>query len=175
MSAPATSFDPVLLAVLSNRFESIVREMTNTLLRSGRSAVLNMARDFSCSLITSGNELLASAEGLPVHVIGTEFLAEAMTELHPEFAEGDAFLHNDPYLGNTHPADHTILVPVFFEGEHLFTACAKAHQADIGNSIPTTYHAAARDVYEEGSLIFPCVRVQRNYQTIDDIVRMCRR
>jgi N-methylhydantoinase B len=172
--APPT-VDPVLLAVLSNRFEAIVREMTNTLLRSGRSAVLNMARDFSCSLITSDNELLASAEGLPVHVIGTEFLAEAMTELHPDFAEGDAFLHNDPYLGNTHPADHAILVPVFFEGEHVFTACAKAHQADCGNALPTTYMPGARDIYEEGALIFPCVRVQRENTDVADIIRMCQR
>lgn len=175
MSVETKAFDPVLLAVLANRFETIVREMTNTLLRSGRSAVLNMARDFSCSLITSENELLASAEGLPVHVIGTEFLAEAMTELHPDFADGDAFLHNDPYIGNTHPADHAILVPVFVDGEHMFTACAKSHQADCGNGLPTTYMPAARDVYEEGALIFPCVRVQHERHDIDDIIRMCRR
>jgi N-methylhydantoinase B/oxoprolinase/acetone carboxylase alpha subunit len=167
--------DPLLLAVLSNRLESIVREMTNTLLRSGRSAVLNTARDFSCSLITSENELLASAEGLPVHVIGTEFLAEAMTKLHPDFEEGDAFLHNDPYLGNTHPADHAILVPVFFEGEHMFTACAKAHQADCGNALPSTYMPGARDIYEEGALIFPCVIVQKKYHDVADVIRMCRR
>lgn len=167
--------DPLLLAILSNRMERIVREMSNTLLRSGRSAVLNTARDFSCSLITAENELLASAEGLPVHVIGTEFLARAMTELHPDFAEGDAYLHNDPYLGNTHPADHAILVPVFYEGAHLFTACAKAHQADCGNALPTTYMPGARDIYEEGALIFPCVAVQRGYRDIDDIIRMCRR
>jgi N-methylhydantoinase B len=173
--AEKSTFDPVLLAVIANRLEAIVREMTNTLLRSGRSAVLNMARDFSCSLITASNELLASAEGLPVHVIGTEFLAEAMTELHPNLREGDAFLHNDPYLGNTHSADHAILVPVFFEGEHVFTACAKAHQADCGNSLPTTYMPGARDVYEEGALNFPCVRIQRGYRDLEDIVRMCRR
>ncbi|HEY1366750.1 MAG TPA: hydantoinase B/oxoprolinase family protein, partial [Gaiellaceae bacterium] len=100
------SFDPVLLAVIANRLDSIVREMENTLLRTGRSAVLNMARDFSCALITGDNRLLASAEGLPVHVIGMEFLAEAVTELHDDLSDGDAFLHNDPYLGNTHPADH---------------------------------------------------------------------
>jgi N-methylhydantoinase B len=172
---PDGSVDPVMLAVMANRLESIVREMTNTLLRSGRSAVLNTARDFSCSLITSDNELLASAEGLPVHVIGTELLAEAMTELHPDFVEGDAYLHNDPYLGNTHAADHAILVPVFFAGEHVFTACAKAHQADCGNALPTTYMPGARDVYEEGALIFPCVTVQRDYQDVDDVIRMCRR
>lgn len=172
MSEP---FDPVLLAVLANRMDSIVREMENTLLRSGRSAVLNMARDFSCALITGDNRLLASAEGLPVHVIGMEFLAQAVTDLHDDISEGDAFLHNDPYLGNTHPADHVILAPVFWEGRHVFTAAAKAHQADCGNSQPTTYMPYARDVYEEGSLIFPAVRVQRDYTDIADIIRMCRR
>jgi N-methylhydantoinase B len=169
-----SSFDPILLAVIANRLDSIVREMENTLLRTGRSAVLNMARDFSCALITADNRLLASAEGLPVHVIGMEFLAQAVTDLHDDIAEGDAFLHNDPYLGNTHPADHVILVPVFFEGRHVFTAAAKAHQADCGNAQPTTYMPYARDVYEEGSLIFPAIRVQRDGRDIDDVIRMCR-
>jgi N-methylhydantoinase B len=169
------SFDPVLLAVISNRLDTIVREMENTLLRTGRSAILNMARDFSCAVITGDNRLLASAEGLPVHVIGMEFLSQAMTDLHDDLREGDAYLHNDPYLGNTHPADHVILVPVFYEGTHVFTAAAKAHQADCGNSRPTTYHPYARDVYEEGSLIFPCVLVQRDYRDVEDIIRMCRR
>ena len=169
------SFDPVLLAVIANRLDSIVREMENTLLRSGRSAVLNQARDFSCALVTGDARLLASAEGLPVHVIGMEFLAQAVTDLHDDISEGDAFLHNDPYLGNTHPADHVILVPIIWEGVHVFTAAAKAHQADCGNSQPTTYMPYARDVYEEGSLIFPAVRVQRDYKDIDDIIRMCRR
>ena len=170
-----SSIDPVKLAVIANRLDTIVREMENTLLRAGRSAVINMARDFSCALITGDNRLLSTAEGLPVHVIGTEYLGEAMCELHDDIAEGDAFLHNDPYLGNTHPADHTILVPVFFEGKHLFTTAAKAHQADIGNSIPSTYMPFARDSYEEGGLIFPAVRVQRDYRDVDDIIRMCRR
>src|SRR3546814_14243981 len=72
------------------------------------------------------------------------------------------------------PADHSILVPVMDdEGVHRFTVVAKAHQADIGNSIPTTYHGTARDVYEEGALIFPAVQVQRDYKTIEDVVRMC--
>ena len=96
-----------------------------------------------------------------------------MAELHPDFQEGDAFLHNDPYLGNSHPADHTILVPVFVEGAHIFTCCVKAHQSDIGNSIPTTYTPKAIDVYQEGALIFPCVKVQEDYTDVGDIIRMC--
>jgi N-methylhydantoinase B len=78
-------------------------------------------------------------------------------------------------VGGSHHADHTIMVPVFVAGEHLFTTVAKAHQADIGNSIPSTYFALAKDVYEEGALNFPCVLVQRERQDISDVIEMCRR
>lgn len=173
-AAPArsTGFDPVLMAVLANRLDGIVREMTNTLLRTGRSAILNTARDFSCSLVTPDNQLLSAAEGLPIHVIGSQLLTRSMNRNHPNIVEGDAFLHNDPYDGNTHHADHTILVPIFFEGVHVLTAVAKAHQADIGNSQPTTYAAYARDLYEEGAINYPCVKVQSGYEDVDDIIRM---
>lgn len=177
-STPARTEDelsPLLLAVLANRFDGVVREMTNTMLRTGRSAVVNSARDFSCGITTADNELFATAEGLPTHTYGLNLQTAAMCRFHHDIAEGDAYLHNDPYSGNSHAADHTLLVPVFWEGEHIFNVCAKAHQADIGNSAPTTYHAAARDIYEEGALIFPAVRVQRKYETCEDIIRMCQR
>ncbi|MFA5122600.1 hydantoinase B/oxoprolinase family protein [Zavarzinia sp.] len=173
MSDTKPAIDPILTAVISNRIDGIVREMTNTLLRAARSAVINSARDFSCGICTADNQLLACADGLPIHSFGASLQTATMCRLHDDIAEGDAFLHNDPFSGNTHPADHTFLVPVFVEGEHLFTAVAKAHQADIGNSLPTTYHVTAKDIYEEGALIFPAVRIQRAYEMNQDIVRMC--
>ena len=173
--SPSTVEDPVLTAVLANRFDGIVREMSNTLLRAARSTVIAAAKDFSCAILTADDQLVTAADGLPVHIFGASLQTRSMRDLHDDIAEGDAYLHNDPYLGNSHAADHALLAPVFIDGEHRFTVCAKAHQADIGNSVPTTYHAFARDIYEEGALIFPCVRVQRGYETDDDIVRMCRR
>ena len=98
--------DQVVVAVLANRLDSIVREMTNTLFRTGRSAILNTAKDFSCSIVTADNQLLSSADGLPIHVLGGGRQTESMQEFHPDLAAGDAYLHNDPYLGNTHTADH---------------------------------------------------------------------
>lgn len=174
-STPQRALDQVVVAVLANRLDSIVREMTNTLFRTGRSAILNTAKDFSCSIVTADNQLLSSADGLPIHVLGGGRQTESMQEFHPDLAEGDAYLHNDPYLGNTHTADHTILVPVFVHGKHLFTVAAKAHQADCGNSDPSTYMPFAKDVYQEGGLNFPCVRIQRDYRDVGDIIRMCRR
>nr|WP_316640247.1 hydantoinase B/oxoprolinase family protein [uncultured Roseateles sp.] len=178
MSNPSNSTrgsDGVRLALLSNRFEGIARKMANTLLRSSRSGVINMARDFSCCIVTRDNELLAAAESLPIHVLsGPDLMARAMQQFHPKLQAGDAFLHNSPYHGCSHPADHTILVPVIDgDGVHRYTVLAKAHQADCGNSQPTTYMGMARDVYEEGALIFPAVKVQQDYRDINDIVRMC--
>lgn len=169
------TFDPILMAVLANRLNAIVREMSNTLLKTARSAVLAVVRDFSCSIVTGDNRLLCPGEGLPVHIFGSSLQSQSMCDLHEDLAPGDAFLHNDPYLGNTHAADHMVMVPVFVDGVHMFTTCAKAHQADCGNSIPSTYHAYARDIYEEGALIFPCVRIQKQYKDVDDIIRMCKR
>lgn len=170
-----TEFDPCLTAIIATRMESIIQEMTQTLLRATRSTVINSARDFSCSICTADNQLLMASDGLPIHLFGSHLQTGTMTEFHAgDIQEGDCYLHNDPYNGNTHAADHGFLVPVFFEGEHLFTAVAKAHQADIGNAEPTNYMAGAADIYEEGALIFPAVRVQRNYRTQKDIVRMCR-
>ena len=167
--------DPIRLAVMANRMEAIVREMADTIVRTARSSVIGMARDMSCSIVTPEGELVAAAEGVPIHIYAATLQARALVRLHPNPREGDAFLHNDPYDGGTHPADHAVLVPVFHERAHVFTVIVTCHQADIGNSIPTTYMAPAKDVYEEGALIFPCVAVQRAYREVDDVIRMCRR
>lgn len=171
---PADSINGVELALLTSRLQSVVRAMMNTLARTGRSGILNTARDFSCCIITASGELLTMAESLPIHVMsGPDLMADAMQEFHPELRAGDAFLHNSPYHGNSHAADHSLLIPVVDGGVHRFTLLVKAHQADCGNAQPTTYAAEATDVYSEGALIFPCVRIQREYEDVKDIVRMC--
>ena len=172
----APELDGVQLAVLSNRFEGVVRAMMNTLFRTARSGVLSTARDFSCAIVTSEHEFLAAAEAIPLHVLtGPDIMSRATKKSHPVYRRGDAFLNNSPYHGSVHAGDHSCLVPVIDDaGVHHFTVLAKAHHADCGNSKPTTYFRSARDVYEEGALIFPSVKIQENYEHCDDIVRMCR-
>jgi N-methylhydantoinase B len=172
--SPST-IDGVRLAIMSSRMDGIVTRMTNTLLRTARSGVLAVAKDFSCCLLAANGDLLAMAEAEPIHVLNSHLLGRALNELQPEVRPGDAFLNNSPYHGNTHAADWSVLVPIFDDdGRHRCTAVVKGHQADCGNSIPTTYHSAAKDVYEEGALLFPCVKVQSGYRDVDDFVRMCR-
>ncbi|MGV9850265.1 hydantoinase B/oxoprolinase family protein [Streptomyces sp. NPDC003442] len=45
-------------------------------------------------------------------------------------------MDNNPYGGNSHAADHSVLVPVFIDGEHMFTAVAKAHQIGLAHPVP---------------------------------------
>ena len=172
----SSNIDGIRMAILSSRFEGIARKMANTLFRTGRSGILTIAHDFSCAVITARHELLAAAESLPIHVLsGPEMMCRTMVENHPVLRRGDAYLHNSPYHGCTHPADHSILVPVVDDdGIHRFTVLAKGHQADCGNALPTTYMGAAKDVYAEGALIFPAVKIQDDYQHVMDVVRMCR-
>ena len=175
-STSSRTIDPLQLAVLASRFDNVVKAMTNTLLRTARSAILNTARDFSCCVLTADSEILTIADSLPIHVMsGPDLITRYMKECHPTLHRGDAFLHNSPYHGNSHPADWCVLVPVIDDdGEHRFTVLVKAHLADCGNSVPTTYVADARDVYEEGALIFPCVKIQEEYATREDIIRMAK-
>lgn len=175
MTGPAPPLDGAALALLANRFEAVVRKMTNTLFRTARSGVINSARDFSCCVLTADDELLAAAESLPIHILsGPDLIAGWMKRLHPTLRRGDAFLHNSPYHGNSHAGDHCVLAPVIdADGVHRFTVLVKAHVADCGNASPTSYSPAVRDVYEEGALIFPCVKLQEDYEYREDVLRMC--
>ncbi len=168
--------DGVRMAILSSRMDSIARKMQNTLFRTARSGILNTAHDFSCVLLTADCRLLAAAESLPTHtLVGPDIICRTVREYHPELKAGDCFLHNSPYEGNSHAADHCLVVPVIdAAGALRYWVLAKAHQADCGNSKPSTYLGDVVDVYNEGALIFSAVKIQENYQDKADIVRMCK-
>ena len=169
------AIEPHLMSLLASRIGSIAIRMNNAMVKAARSSVLALCRDLSSAICDGNGDVLAFPAGFPAHVGGCTLAARSLLDLQGDnLRPGDAYLHNSPYHGNTHPADHTILVPVFHGGELMFISFCKGHQADVGNSIPTTYNAWAKDVYEEGALIFPCVRVQRDYRDVQDIIRICR-
>ena len=98
------TLDGVQMAIINKRMEAICAKMANTLLRTGRSGVLNSARDFSCCIVTAENRLLTVNESLPIHVLrGADMMCESMQEFHPDLTRGDAYLHNSPYHGCSHP------------------------------------------------------------------------
>lgn len=168
-----SSIEPHLMSVLSKKFEMITRDMTQSLLKSARSGVINIARDFSSAITLYDGRQLMIDEGLPVHANNIRATPEYTVSKFDDISPGDCYLTNSPYAGNTHHADYTLHVPVFCDGEPLFWTLNRAHQADIGAPEPSTYLAGAKDIYQEGTH-FPSIRVQEDYEEREDIVRMCK-
>ena len=73
------------LAVISSKFQGICQQMANTLMRTGRSGVLNTAHDFSCCILNYDNSFIAADESLPVHVLsGPDIMARNIDKYHPK-------------------------------------------------------------------------------------------
>lgn len=167
MSKPV---EPYLMSVLSSRLYSIGIEMTNTLMRTARSQLMSVCHDLSTAICDRNGKVIALAESIPVHCANMGLTVRPCFD-HPEGIQpGDLFLNNSPYHGNTHHADYTYIAPVFHDGELMFFAVTKGHQADIGNSIPSTYAPTARDMFEEGAIDWPCIKIQKNYKDVPDII-----
>lgn len=173
--SPAQDYDiePYLMTVLSKKFKAVAQDMTQSLLKSARSGVISIARDFSsCITLADGRQFVID-EGVPVQLANVQLVPQETMDRFDDIKPGDCFLTNSPYAGNTHHADYTLHVPVFYDDELLFWSVSRAHQADIGANEPSTYLPAVEDVYQE-AMHFPSIRVQEAYEDKDDIVRMCK-
>jgi len=170
----AKKIEPYLMSVISSRLYSIGLEMTNTLMRTARSQLMSVCHDLSTAICDRSGAVISLAESIPVHCANMGLTVQPCFT-HPEgIVKGDMFLNNSPYYGNTHHADYTYIAPVFHNDELLFFAVTKGHMADIGNSIPSTYHSNAKDLYQEGAIDWPCVKIQKNYNDVRDIIAVAK-
>lgn len=165
--------DAFLMSVLSSRFNSIVREMTQVVMRASRSAVIKNAKDLSCTILTYDHRLISTEDALPIHVVSMDTATKAISDYHPDVKPGDIFINNCPYTGGTHHADLIMAMPVFYENEPLFWVVALSHHADTGAPTPSTYLPYAKNIFEEG-LHFPCVKLFSEYKENEDIIRLAK-
>ncbi len=164
------TLDPVIFATLANRLDGIVRESMQVCLQSARSSVIQ-ARDLSASICDSKVRLVSIAQGVPIHVLTSNMSIAPILEFFDDIAPGDCFVNNTPFLGCAHHADYSFCTPVFHGDKIMFWVMLRAHQADTGAPLPTVYLPFAKDVYEEG-IHWPCVRMQRDYKDLADVVRI---
>ena len=76
--------------------------------------MINTAKDFSCSITDVDGNIISFSDGLPIHSGNPGLVAKVMRDLFEDIRPGDCFLNNSPYYGNTHHADYTTTVPVFY-------------------------------------------------------------
>ncbi|MBI4525011.1 MAG: hydantoinase B/oxoprolinase family protein [Deltaproteobacteria bacterium] len=148
--------DPILLTVITNRLEGITREMGAGMLRSSRSPIFAENKDFVTAVFDRKLRLVAQTAYIPVLMGASPFAVKAISDhFSGDVREGDVMILNDPYRGNNHPPDISVVKPVFFEGELRFWVLARGHHADIGGGGAGGYNPNAKTIWEEGLRIPP--------------------
>jgi N-methylhydantoinase B len=148
--------DPIVLTVITNRLEGITREMGAGMLRSSRSPIFAENRDFVTAVFDKKLRMVGQTAYIPVLLGASPFAVEAISrDFGEEVREGDVMILNDPYRGNNHLPDISVVKPVFFDGQLEFWVLARGHHADIGGGGSAGYNAAAQTVWEEGLRIPP--------------------
>ena len=155
-NADTTEADPITLAVVEHRLESIAQEMTEAMLRTAMSQILNSSRDFSTAILDGDCQLVAQGEGIPVHISALPVAGAAVRDYFgDDIHDGDLFILNDPYFGGSHLPDITIIRPVFHEGRLLFYGVNRAHHSDVGGGTHGGYNPGANEIFQEGLRIPP--------------------
>src|SRR2546428_14102414 len=104
--------DPVTVSVLTHRFEAIVQEMGEAMLRTAYSQILNSSRDFSTAICDASARLVAQAEHVPIHVGAIPWAVESVRDFFPgKIRPADAYLLNAPHHGHNPPPDPTRFLP----------------------------------------------------------------
>lgn len=163
--------DPVTLAVLKGRLESIADEMDATLFRAAFNPTIAEAHDACHGLYeaTTGATLVQGRLGLPIFVGVMAFAAKAVIDKFPDAADGDVFLFNDPYLGGTHLSDMRLIRPYVRDGAVFCWLGSVGHWHDLGGTVPGNYNPAATEYFQEAVLI-PPVRLYARHELRRDVV-----
>ena len=160
--------DPITLAVVEHRLESIAQEMTEAMLRTAMSQILNSSRDFSTAILDGECQLVAQGEGIPVHISALPVAGAAVRDYFgDDIHDGDLFILNDPYFGGSHLPDITIIRPVFHDGRLLFYGVNRAHHSDVGGGTHGGYNPGANEIFQEGLRIPPLKLYDRGVPRYD--------
>ena len=166
----STEQDPITFSVILNRFNAIANEMTLTLEQSAWTPILALCRDFSCAVYDYKERQVAMYDALPIHTTSLKIvLKEIARTFEGDINDGDVFMCNDPYRGNTHVGDVVTALPVFVEGALRFWSVTKGHQLDIGAYLPSSVVASARNVWQEG-LTIPPIKIFDRGKARDDVI-----
>jgi N-methylhydantoinase B len=164
--------DPVTFSVLVRRLEGIADEMTLGLEMSSWTTLLALNRDFSCAIYDAVPRQACMHEANTVHTTSLHIvIAQIAGKFAGTIRDGDVFLCNDPYGGNTHVGDIVAATPVFSEGRHVLWSVAKAHHMDVGAFVASSCTAASRDIWQEGIQI-PPVRIAAAGARCEDVLEL---
>ncbi len=158
--------DPITFQVISTGLTGIVREMQLLLFRTGYSTAIRESQDASCAILDREGNLVAQFRSLYMHMGIFRVMMDALFERYPVsgMEHGDVFILNHPYHGgSTHVSDMGVIVPIFYQGEHVGFCASMAHKTDVGGVVPGSASGQATEIYQEGLLLPPLKYVSQGH------------
>ncbi|SFB49882.1 N-methylhydantoinase B/oxoprolinase/acetone carboxylase, alpha subunit [Amycolatopsis marina] len=175
--ALAAITDPTDLSVGLSRIEAVLQSSIEMMQQISASAaakwgdliigIYTKEGDFAVATSSGVNMFSATTSSVP------KFIARYWAnEPTVGIAEGDVFYHNDANYGGTHNPDHTLLLPLFWQGEHVAWIGAIIHEGENGAAIdPGGFSVRATTKYGEGIRI-PPMKIGENYIVRRDVVNL---
>ncbi len=146
--------------VLASRGRYIAEHICTALLHRAFSPIITFSQDFVGAIIgppQDGYPLTAVNKG---NVIFLGSLSVGVRDTVREFGlerlvPGDVLICNDPFRVGNHVNDMCFIRPVFHDGVIVSFVVIRAHQLDIGGSIPGGFSLMKTSVYENGLVLGP--------------------
>src|ERR1700721_2667255 len=152
--------DPARFEVVKNALYCAAEEMKSAPPKPPYSPLLKVAGDYSCGIFDIDGNMVAQGPDLPIHLGSMPDAVRGVGRAFPDVAQGDVFIHNDPYQGGSHLPDVNVVAPAFYQGRLPGFGCVRAHWPDIGSATPGSY-GAVTEIYGEG-LRLPPIRLYRD-------------
>jgi len=167
--------DPVTLQVIAGELDTIAKEMAYNMIRSSYSSIIRESEDMGAGIFTPDCRELCESDTTPMHVGSLIGYLEGMYQTFEERGvdreevvnEGDVFIHNHPYYGASHSPDIGVMVPVFYEGEHVAWSANTAHHLDVGAATPGLA-VDLEDMYAEANL-FRGTKLYDGGERVDEV------
>jgi N-methylhydantoinase B len=152
--------DRFTCGVLANRQRYIADHICTDLLVRAFSPIISINQDFV------GGVLGPPEQGFPLTAVNkgnATFLGTLSTGVQSAVREfgmenlgpGDLLICNDPYRVGNHVNDMCFVRPVFHQGEVVSFVVIRAHQLDMGGTVPGGFGLMKMNVYETGLVMGP--------------------
>ena len=158
------SLDPVTFEIIRSKLANINIDHGETIRRISGSMPVAEGNDYNASITTE----LGEGTAFGAHNwffagyadLGIRWILEFRSQ-SDGIADGDVFIHNDPWVGTNHQNDAAVMAPVFWEGKLFAWIYNSAHQQDMGGPTPGSMPSQARTVFEESNCIPPVKIVEK--------------
>ena len=112
--------DPITLRVIGGALNSMAKEMAQVLYRMAYSSLIRESEDLGAGIFDVNGRELCESDSTPMHCGSIPaYIKGVNRRLAGTYKPGDVVLHNHPYHGAAHSPDYGVIIPIFWQGEHI--------------------------------------------------------